>query len=361
MPGEIKRRYRFTPTQAKVNDFRFTSIQAQVNDRSRHAIKTADVASVIPDFQQEHENWIPPEQHAKAKAAVEASEAKAAAKASEKAGEEEDSHKRQKTDDSTQHVAPPREETTTATSEHLQITPALAPVSLDGLVGSSNHCPWIRTIDLFILIASGNAPGVTPRSWMGKLTEARIRQVGAKAMESKLARSMVDAAKRAALGERGYWTSMQDDSANAELGRGDAAPEAIFAAGVYLRVVIKANNLLGICAGHASCMGFRLWEHMGTFIFYPDTLKHQYQSAKDAEVILTFKFFEDARLNKETADAWEERAIIEALWTLFLGTYVLNDAYNRLRKLYDLPELGEHVRRGNGECAGGLPNRGAGA
>lgn len=154
---------------------------------------------------------------------------------------------------------------------------------------------------------------------------------------------------------------MQDDSANAELGDGDVAPEATLAASAYLRVVIKRNGTVDIDAGRTSCVGFRLWEHMGTFVFHPDTLKHQYQSAKDADIVLNFKLLEDSSLDKETADAWEERAIIEALWTLFLGTYVLNDAYNRLRKLYDLPELGANVRRGNGECAGGWLDHGAGA
>lgn len=242
MPGEIKRRYRFTPIQAKVRRHAHVTSPSSpsgpshsrrtrktspcrpcrctaggqhrrrcINERCRHAIKTADVSSVIPDFQQEHQDWITEEQHTNAKAAVEASEAKAAAKASEKAGEEEDSHKRQKTGDATQQATPPQEETTTAAASvpfPLAPAPGPAPVSLDGLVGSSNPCPWIKTIDLLVLIASGNAPGITPRNWMRKLTEARIRQVGAQAMESKLARSLVHRlldldARR--LGQRGAW------------------------------------------------------------------------------------------------------------------------------------------------------------
>lgn len=92
---------------------------------------------------------------------------------------------------------------------------------------------------------------------------------------------------------------------------------------------------------------------MATIVLYPRNKSYQYQGAKDADVILAFPLFIDNSLTREGEEAWEERAVIEGLWVLFLGTFTKNEAYNEVRERWGLFSPGPGVRGGNGESRKG--------
>lgn len=120
---------------------------------------------------------------------------------------------------------------------------------------------------------------------------------------------------------------------------------------IYLHVEIVRRRLAGIYIGRTGWAWFRLTEHIATILFdYFQDSQYAYQTARAADVVLTFNLFEDKTADRHDATAWRTWTIIEAIWALLLGSYDRNEEYCLVRRRYGLVELGEDGRRCNGEC-----------
>ncbi|PWN31115.1 hypothetical protein BDZ90DRAFT_35247 [Jaminaea rosea] len=188
---------------------------------------------------------------------------------------------------------------------------------------------------------------------MSKLSAETIRQAaqGAYKMATPFALELVTVLNMGlvdVIKDGEYWEARQGSSANSKLSM-DASAEVMTAGVVYLRVEIISGRLAGIYVGRTGWAWFRLTEHIATILFdYLKDSQYAYQTARAADVVLTFNLFEDKTADRHDAAAWPTRAIIEAIWALLLGSYDRNEECCLVRRRYGLVELGEAVRRCNG-------------
>lgn len=206
-----------------------------------------------------------------------------------------------------------------------------------------------RAAQALAFIASGKVPGLTPPDWLKGLSLERIERALAAARKGSTAIArkideLLDSGREHELESDEVWMSHLREAVNVQVG---ADLGAMLAACVYLRVHLKNGKLVDAYVGRSSCAGIRHGEHMCTIFFHPTNKSYQYQTAKDADIILTFKLFTDTSLTRETAEAWEDRAIIEAVEALRFGTFTRNPAYTAVRSHFELPQLA--IRGANGE------------